>query len=91
MKLDRLLILPLAFAPLAGARQDPAPAEAPAADAYTETTKAYSAALKKWRDALRAAKTDKAKEAALRKEHPIAAFWPRFEALLAAREGRALL
>lgn len=58
---------------------------------YPELVKEYEAAVKEWRDTLRAlAKTDKAKADELEKQHPAAAFWPRFEAL-GATDGRALL
>jgi membrane-bound lytic murein transglycosylase B len=58
---------------------------------YPDLVKEYEAAVKEWRDTLRAlAKTDKAKADELEKQHPVAAFWPRFEAL-GASDGRALL
>ena len=58
---------------------------------YPGLVKEFEAAVKTWRDELRAlSKTDKAKAEALEKQHPVIAFWPRFEEL-GASDGRALL
>ncbi|MBM3990082.1 MAG: redoxin domain-containing protein [Planctomycetes bacterium] len=67
-----------------GPRQD-------ANTAYADLVKECEAAVKAWRDELRAlSKSDKAKAELLEKRHPVIAFWPRFEAL-SASDGRALL
>ncbi len=58
---------------------------------YPGLVKEFEAAVKTWRDELRAlSKTDKVKAEALEKQHPVIAFWPRFEEL-GASDGRALL
>jgi len=70
--------------PTSASRQD-------AAATYPGLVKEFEAAVKAWRDELRAlSKTDKAKAEALEKQHPVSAFWPRFEEL-GASDGRALL
>jgi hypothetical protein len=86
----------LAASALAALPTDPRPAPIspppPAArDQRAELAKDYSAAVKRWRDEVRAAaKESKDKEAAARAKHPVRDFWPRFEEL-SKRDGRALV
>ncbi len=67
-------------------REEPAPAQT----AYDGLLLEYQAAVKALRAQIQAAQGAKEK-AALRKNHPAKAFWPRFEALAQGGEGRAWL
>ncbi|MCC7015225.1 MAG: redoxin domain-containing protein [Planctomycetes bacterium] len=59
---------------------------------FDELDRAYGRAVKAWRDERRAAaKESKEKEAQVAARHPIKETWPRFEALAAEGEGRALV
>ena len=80
--------LPLGAA--AGAAPVPTSVVAPAEDSFESVLAEYEAAVETWREALSAAETSKARKA-LRDANPAHDFWPRFEALADAGEGRALV
>ena len=85
-------VIPLVTASAPCPRPFSAPAIVVQTSRLAELTKDYAAAVKRWRDDVRAAaKESKEKEAAARAEHPVRTFWPRIEELAKKGDGRALV
>lgn len=74
----------------AAALQDPTEAARATSDAYQELVAEFDAAVAHWTVTLDATE-DRAARTELRRNHPVKAFWERFEALAAGGEGRATL
>ena len=90
MKHKILIALPLALAGVAYAATSDVPPRAVALDELTALTEEYEDSVDTWRALVREAEgIDARKE--LRANHPAKEYWPRFEALAAAGEGRAFL